>query len=62
MKYGISCMAFSSNEFAFVALNLADKFYAQSRNFGGLRGESIGNFSRIYLLRGAFGAINSKSF
>ena len=27
MRYGISCTAFSSNQFAFVALNLADKFY-----------------------------------
>ena len=51
-------MASSSNQFAFVALNLADKFYTLSRNLGGLRGECIGNFPRICLPRGAFGAIN----
>src|SRR5580765_4902234 len=27
VRYGISCTAFSSNQFAFVARNLADKFY-----------------------------------
>ena len=50
-------MASSSNQLAFVALNLADKFYALSHNLGGLRSECIGNFPRVCLPRGAFGAI-----
>jgi len=62
VRYEISCMASSSNQFAFVALNLADKFYALSRNLGRLRSERIGNFSRLCLPRGTFGAINSESF
>ena len=55
-------MSSSSNQLAFVALNLADKFYALSHNPGSLRSECIGNLPRVCLPRGAFGAINSKSF
>ena len=49
-------MASSSNQLAFVALNLADKFYALSRNLGSLRSECIGNF-RVSVCREARSAL-----